>query len=218
MKKLIIIFALVFSQSAAAGEIIIASGRGFVPVAVKIDRKADHVAIPLTVQADIKKPDERLDAISAAIDTIRAALSADSELGIEIGVVSLSPSESRSKFASSSSYGSGRSSARLYALGALSDRSDVFSLSKKIYQVVRKLALPSDVSVNLGGTTLGVRDPEAYREQLLKMIRDHIRSAKASLDASGSVTIRGLEGPVLAIQKNDADVSLYIDYRIDMTM
>jgi hypothetical protein len=218
MKKPIIVFALMLSQTAAAGEIIIATGGGFVPVSVRMDKKADHVAVPLTVETDIEKPAERVDAMNTAIETIRAAVSADPDLKIEIGVVSLSPSGSRSKFSSSSSYGSGRSSAKLYALGALSDRSDVFSQTKKIYQAMHKLALPRDVSVRLGDTTLGIRDPEDYRGQLLNMIRDQVEATKEAMGASGSVTVRGLEGSVLVTQKNDADVSLYLTYRIDISM
>jgi hypothetical protein len=213
MKTFLVIFALLLPQ-AAASEIIIAKGRGFIPVAIRIDKKADHVAVPLTIDADIDKPAERLDPINAAIGTIRTALSADPDLEVEIGVVWLSAREiSKYSFASSSA---GSSSVALYALGALSGGSDVFLQTKKIYRAVNGIELPRDVSVRLGNTTLGIRDPETYRRQLLKMIRDQIAGTKQALGASGEVTVRGLEGPVLVTQKNDADVSLYLNYRIDI--
>lgn len=217
MKHLILIVALTLSQTAAASEIFIASDRGSVSVAVKIDRKADHVAIPLTVEAETGQPDERLEAITAAIASIRAAFSADPELEIKIGAFSLSPSQSRRKSSSSSTHGSLRASVQLYALGALTDRSDVFTQTMKIHRGLRELDLPRDVSVNIGSTALGVNAPETHRKQLLETIGEQIESMKDALGASGEVTISGLEGAVRATQINDTDVSLYIDYRIVIT-
>ncbi len=216
MKHLILIVALTLSETAAASEIIIASDRGSVAVAVKIDRKADHVAIPLTVAAETGQPDERLEAITAAVASIRAAFAADPELAIEIGAISLSPSQSRRK-SSSATHDSVRAFVQLYALGALTDQSDVFTQTRKVYRGLRELDLPRDVSINIGSTSLGVRAPESHRGQLLETIGAQIRSMKEALGASGKVTISGLEGAVRATQKNATDVSLYIDYRIVIT-
>lgn len=218
MKKLLLFLALTLSQTATAGEIIIANDRGSIPVAVKIDRKADHVAVPLTVRAEVEQPDEIMDTTTTAIAAIRAAFSAAPDLEIRIGVVSLSPGQSRRKSSSSSTSGSVRASVQLLALSALTDQGDVFTLTKTVYQGLRELDLPRDVSISIGSTGLGVSHPEAFREKLLEMIRDHIKSTKEALGASGKVTIRGLEGPVLATQKSDTDVSLYIDYSIDVSM
>lgn len=217
MKYLILIVSLTLSQTVAASEIFIASDRGSVSVAVKIDRKADHVAIPLTLEAEAGQPDGRLEAITAAIASIRAAFSADPELEIKIGVVSHSPGQSRRKSSSSSTHGSVRASVQLYALGALTDQSDVFTQTRKVYRGLRELDLPRDVSVNIGSTSLGVSAPETQRGQLLEMIGEQIKSAMDALGASGEVTISGLEGAVRATQINATDVSLYIDYRIVIT-
>ena len=53
---------------------------------------------------------------------------------------------------------------------------------------VTEIELPRDVSVRLGNTTLGVKDPETHRGQLRKMLRGQIEGTRQALGASGSVT------------------------------
>ena len=169
--------------------------------------------MPLTIEADIRNPIERLDATNTAIDSIKTTISAVPGLDTEVGQVSISP---RKSYALSSS-GSG-SSVTLYVIGGLSDDMDVFAQTKKIYRAVGKIELPDDVSLRLGYTRLGMRNPEDYREQLLNMIRDHVKSTKQALGAAGEVTVQGLENAVRVFEKNASDVVLYIDYAVDIGM
>jgi hypothetical protein len=218
VSKLIVIAALLLPQAAAAGEVVIAAHSDFSAAAVRIERQADYVGIPVTIEAEIKDPIERLDRLRAAMDVIDEGIAATPGLTIETEVVSLSPRKAGSFMALSSDYGSRRSTVRLFVMGELSDSGDIFSQTKKIHRALGRVKLPEDISLDLGNTALGLRDPESYRSRLLEMIRDHVAATKQSLEASGSVTVRGLESPVFVSQKNDTEVVLYLTYGIEVSM
>ncbi len=130
--------------------------------------------------------------------------------------MSLSARE-QSMLQSFSSYDSSSgSSAQLYLLGALKQDTNVFAMTKRIYQVVSSIPLGEGTKFTLGNTTLGLNEPEKYRAQILDLISKSIAESKKSLGLSGSVEVDGLESPVSVMQLNEAEVALFVNYRLSI--
>ena len=126
------------------------------------------------------------------------------------GAISLSPRE-QGKFSSSDSYRG--SSAQLYVLGSLKPDTNIFAVTKRIYQIVTPIPLADGTKVTLGNTSLGLDEPEKYRNQLLGLISKSVADAKKSLGSTGSIDIEGLESPVTVMQWSDRELLLFISYR-----
>jgi hypothetical protein len=139
---------------------------GYTPSApsVRIQTRADFLAVPITIQSDAKDPMKRIDHIESALRAVSDRVRQHTDLAMKPGVVSLSPREGSKSFSSSfSSYEAPSSSAQLYVLAALKPETTVFALTKKIYQVVTPVAAPDGAKVVIGNTTLGMSDPERFR-------------------------------------------------------
>jgi len=78
------------------------------------------------------------------------------------GAISLSPRE-QGKFSSSDSYRG--SSAQLYVLGSLKPDTNIFAVTKRIYQIVTAIPLADGTKVTLGNTSLGLDEPEKYSRE-----------------------------------------------------
>ena len=61
-----------------------------------------------------------------------------------------------------------------------------------------------------------IGDHEKYRAQILESISKSIAESKKSLALSGSVEVDGLENPVSVMQLNEAEVALFINYRLSI--
>lgn len=208
---LAVVFAL--SQFAHAGNSSVVIAVGYNPYAptVRMQLPADYVAVPITIQNDSKDPIKRADEIEKAFRSITEKLKQHPDLAVKPGIVSLSPRE-QSALKSYSGYDSG-SSAQLYVLGTLKKETNVFAVTKKIYQAVNSISLSDGTKITLGNTALGLNEPEKYRNQLLKLISKSIGETKKSLGVAGSVEVDGLENPVAVMQLNEREVVLFINYR-----
>jgi hypothetical protein len=215
MKTAFLAVALLSSQFAYASgssSVVIAVGYNAQAPAARMQVLADYVAVPVIVQNDSKDPVKRGDEIEKALRAMAEKLAQHPDLKVMPGVVSLSNREK------SKSYGSSEpdagSSARLYVLGSLKQETSIFAVTKRIYQVVAAVPLAEGTRIVLGNTTLGVDDPEKYRNQLLGLMAKSVGDAKKSLSSTGAVDIDGLENPVTVMQLNDREVLLYINYRL----
>jgi len=213
MRAILVAAALVLPPVAMAGSssVIIAVGYSPSVPPVKLQLRADYVAVPLTLQGDAKDPLKRIDQIEQSLRAISEGVKPHADLAVRFGVVSLSPRESSKSFSSYESYGG--ASAQLYVLGALRPDTTVFALTKRIHRAVAGVPLADGAKVVFGTTTLGMDDPERFRPQLLGLIAKAAAEARKSLGATGPIDIDGLESPVAVMQLNDSDVVLFINYR-----
>ncbi|MEK6761111.1 MAG: hypothetical protein AABY96_00215 [Nitrospirota bacterium] len=219
MKAVVIAMAVVLSASlayAASSSVVIAVGYNPSAPVVRIQVPADFVAMPIHVQNDSKDAVKRVDEVEKALRSIADKLHQSRDITLKQGVVSLSARE-QSMLQSFSSYDSSSgSSAQLYLLGALKQDTNVFAITKRIYQVVSSIPLGEGTKFTLGNTTLGLNEPEKYRAQILDLISKSIAESKKSLGLSGSVEVDGLESPVSVMQLNEAEVALFINYRLSI--
>ena len=89
-----------------------------------------------------------------------------------------------------------------------------FAVTKRLYQVINAVPLGDGTKVILGNTTLGLNDPEKYRDQILGSIAKSITDTKKALGTSGAVEVDGLENQISVMQLDERDVALFISYRL----
>ena len=214
MKKALFIALLLVTSSLNAGysRIVIAYSTGDVPVNSFIDLEADYVAIPVSIYSDTKNTINRLKLIHKLQSDIKAAADKKENIEFSQGIISLSPKD-KSTFSSIKSYGP-RGSANFYLFGRLKNGKDVYAITQDIYSFVHAIQKPKDTTINLGNTSLGISSPEKYRTKLLELLKTDIEEIKQTIGSDYSVTISGLNNPVLVRQKNDKEVSVFIDYRL----
>jgi len=216
MKNLLTVVVLLISINAHAGfsAIVIAYGTGNTPVNSSIDVDAEYVAMPVTLSSDAKYPSERAKLISTLQSAISSAVATNANIEFQQGAISLSPSE-KSSFSISKSYGRSSGSS-FYILAKLDNSKGVYEATQEIYSFIARIKKPEDTSLGLGNTTLAVSSPNKYRNQLLTLIKEEITNTKTTLGEGYKVSILGLENPVIVRQKNDKQVTLFIDYRVEL--
>lgn len=216
LKVIILIFSLL-SLNAYAGfsAIVIAYGTGNVPVNSSIDIDAEYVAMSVSLSSDAKYPSERAKLISKLQSSISSAASTSSDIDFQQGVISLSPSE-KSSFSLSKSYGRSSGSS-FYILSKLGNGKDVYAATQEIYTFIANIKRPDDTNLSLGNTSLAISSPQNYRGQLLEKVKAEINSTKEVLGVGHKATISGLENPVIVRQKDDRQVTLFLDYRVQFS-
>ncbi len=128
--------------------------------------------------------------------------------GLELGeeIISISPVEKR-KSANASS-----SSINLYY--TLNENNNIYDAADVINGFLQQIKPPRSVSYNLSNINLAVQDPQQYRAQLLGVISEEIKLTKKALSGGYKAVISGLENPVTVRQKNERQVVLFIDYKL----
>ena len=212
MRAVLVALALLLPQpvEAAGASVVIAAGYSPNLPSARIQTRADYVAVPINVQSDAKDPLKRFDQIESALREISGRVKPHADLSVRFGVVSLSAQETSKAFGS---YASGNSSAQLYVIGALRPDATVFSVGRRIHQVVAATPLTDGARISLGNTVLGIDDPEKFRPQLLGLISKSTTEARKLLGANGAAEIDGLENSVGVTQANESEVVLFINYR-----
>jgi hypothetical protein len=217
MLRITVLVLSLFSLNAYAGisAIVIAYGTGDVPVSGSIDIEAEYVAMSVSLSSDAKYPAERAKLIQSLQNSIKSAASKAEGIDFQQGAISLSPQE-KSSFSISKSYGRSSGSS-FYILSKLGEGKDVYSATQDIYTFISHIKTPEDTSLSLGNTSLAIISPNGYRTQLLEKIKAEIESAKKAIGSAYKVSISGLESPVVVRQKNDRQVTLFIDYRLQLS-
>jgi len=215
-KVITFVFSLL-SVNAYAGfsAIVIAYGTGDVPVNSSLDIDAEYVAMSVSLSSDAKYPSERAKLISQLQSSVSAAASKTSNIDFQQGVISLSPRE-KSSFSISKSYGRSSGSS-FYILSKLSSEKGIYAATQDIYKFISGIQKPEDTSLSLGNTSLAISSPHAYRSKLLRKVKSEINTTKEALGSTYKATVSGLENPVIVRQKNDKQVTLFIDYRIQFS-
>jgi len=212
--KKIMVWLLLFAGGLAhAGSssviVVIASGEGS-RVAATIRQRADFVAAPISLRSNKSDAAERFAAVAGAKSYLESEISKQKGWSIYEGSVSLS-GRSNSRFGSS--YG-GQAQPDLTILVPLTDASDIFSISATVMRFVAQQSFPAKVEASIGNFALGIREPQQYRPQLLKIIAEDAVRTRDTIASSARMRLEGLEGPVMVRQLNGHEVELFIDYRL----
>ncbi len=202
---------LLMMNTAYAGydQVEIASYRSTnVPVASFINIDADYVVATVTFSSDKSSPEQRATDLKTFADSL-SVLAADHGMELQQQVISISPTEKQKSINSS------RAHANLFF--KLNENNDVFAATRAMYAFIQKIQAPRGVSYSLSNTSLAVSNPESYRPKLLNLIKSDIESMKAVLGSEYKILISGLEKPVVVRQKNERELTLFIDYKLQMT-
>jgi hypothetical protein len=220
MKTILIALMMFLPQLAQAGGSLAIIAVDYNPDApsVRMQVRADYVAVPVHVQSEAKDPLKRADEIEKALRALADGIRQSADVKIKTGMVSLAPRE-RAKFSGFSSYEApSESSAQLYIMAALKQETTVFAATKRIYQIVNAVHFADGTKVTLGNTALGMDDPEKYRPQLLGLISKSASETRKLMNATGPLQVEGIENPVSVMELNESDVILFIDYRMTVQM
>ncbi len=181
------------------------SGRS-VPVSSYIERDADYAVATLRFSSSTSSLEQRTAEFKSFIDSLNEqALSVQ---GLELGeeMISISPIEKR-KSANASS-----SSINLYY--TLNENANIYDAANIMNGLLQQIKPPRSVSYNLSHINLAVQDPQQYRERLLGVIGDEIKATKKALSGGYKAVFSGLDNPVTVRQKNERQVVLFIDYKL----
>jgi len=206
MRALLLVIAIFVPQLVLASEssVVIAVGYASSVPPVRVQTRADYLAVPVSVQSDTKDPLKRIDQIENALRCLADRVKQQGDLAIRPGSVSLSPRDTTKSFISYEP--SPAPPVQLYLLASLKPETSVFALTKRIHQLV------------VGNTTLGVNDPEKFRPQLLGLIAKSVADTRKILGANGSTELDGLENPIAVMVVNETDVMLFINFRVKIQM
>ena len=214
MKRLVLLLAVRLAPAAAgAGGSVFVVAAAYTPTLppVRIQARADYVAVPITVLSDAKEAAKASDDVERALKALSDRVKQHPGLELRTGVVSLAPYEGAAgKFSSSGSYGG--SSARLHVLTPLRDDS-VFGATRRIHQALAGVRLDG-ARLSFGSAVLGVDDPEKHRAQLLALVAKSVADTRRALGVSGAAQLEGLEAPVGVMQLNESDVVIWLGYRL----
>ena len=186
--------------------------------AVSLEKDADYVSMPLSIQSNQRDPDTRFAEIKQVQNLIIAKAKDRDNIFIHKGPISLSP-QPMSKLGSISSYSySPVSTAQFYVLAKLGDKSDVYTCASRIRHFLNSITLPGKSEYALGQIQLAIANPEQFRHELLEKISQDVAFVKQAMQTSGTVSIMGLEQPVLVRQVDDQRVELFINYSTTMEL
>jgi hypothetical protein len=199
--------------------------------AIALVQPADYLCATVTLSSRAKDPARQAEEIRETSRQLSAAVSKSPLLQIHEGTLRFyggggagfdSSYTSRllslpSSAFSSSSGGSPLFSSSVRVLYKLDgSQNDTFQAATALRKLVDTLATSNPTSVHISSLTLAVEAPERQRERLLSLIRESAEAMKKTFHAD-TVTIGGLDGPVLVRQVDDASVELFIDYTLSVS-
>lgn len=106
------------------------------------------------------------------------------------------------------------STANLFIVAPLTKDRDVFQVTRDITAFVQTLQRNDQTHVSFGATSLGIEDPERFREQLLPLIQEDIKQVRSALGNAKSFEVSSLESPVAVLQKDDKNIIVFIPYKL----
>jgi len=194
---------------AEAGSYIVIASGDTVPVPAVLDVPAEYVGVSVYIRSAAKDAAKRIDEVNETRVRLNRAVSANPNLQIQWARSSYSAAEGSDKF---SSYSGADSQSQMFVLGKLGS-AGIDAVTKQIISAIKTVEAVGDASITTGDTRLGVTDPERFRKKLLGLIKDNAGEARTALGGS-SLEISGVGSPVQVVQKNDKEVSLFINYRV----
>lgn len=222
MRRMITTAIVMVAATAFAGSdvspLYILAIRDAKPVSVSLVRTADFVAIPVSIVSEQKEPAQRFDDIRAAKRLIQDTAKQNKKITIKDGPLSLSarPSSKMSFISSYSSYEQ-QSTANLTIMIPLDPQApDIFAAASEITRFVSGIKFGDKTQCNLGQVQLAVADPEQHRAAILQLIVQDIRKTKELMGSKGTLTVEGLQSPVIVRQMDETKVELLLNYAVTL--
>lgn len=222
------ILALFPIAAVSASDFVVAA-QGGVPVARKMEMRADYVGVNVTISSGSKNAANRIDDITKTKENLLAALERHGNLEVRVGWVRRYAAIADTSFSLSAPFGSALSSSGSYSgnyrlesqpeilvLGKMAQSVNRTQLENEIASVIASVKPEGDAVVSTGASSLVIDNPEQYRARLVTLISEDIVQLRRSLGGAGEAEIAGLESPVVAVQATDSDVFLYIPYRLKL--
>ncbi len=194
--------------------------------AIALVQPADFICATITVSSREKDPVRQAEEMRAALSRLNDAVSKSPQLQLHEGPL---------RFYSGAYNGSGpRLSGLPASVSSGAGGSPLFSNTVRVLykldgsqndplqgatalrKLVDSLETGSSTNLQIGSLTLAVEAPERQRERLLALIRESAEAMKKTFNAD-TVTIGGLDGPVLVRQVDEASVELFIDYSLSVS-
>lgn len=207
-------FLVVTSCYADSTSFVIASQRTYPPVSVKIELAAEYVAISVSITSSEKDALRNLENIQGVTSKLLDAVRKTQNIKFRQGTVSLSVNQGTEGGYSSFGSGNGASNSNLFLVSSLAKDRDIYQVTREIIAVVQSLPKNDQTRVTFGVTSLGIDDPERYRERLLPMIQKETEHVRSALGKPKSFEISGLENAVSVVQQDDKSVSIFIPYKL----
>ena len=208
MRYLVVVGLILSPLLAEAASYIAIAGEGRTPVSPVMEMPAEYVGVSVFIRSDAKDAAKRIDEVNETRASLNKAVAANPNLQLQWTRSSYSAEDGSYKL---SSYGADARS-QLFVLGKLGPGS-IDTVTKQIIAAIKAVEPEGDANIRTGDTSLGVTDPERFRKTLLDMVKASITDTKAALGGS-SVEVSGLESPVQVVQKNDREITLFLNYRL----
>jgi hypothetical protein len=202
--------SLVPSPSLSESEWVVSAASGHPRVASFLEVDAELVTVQVTLSSANDRAAARASELEETRRRVAAAAEADDLVSLSPGVVSLSPEDDTSKYR-------GSSRADLFLSVPLDPSLSSFEAVRRIHAVVARVEAVGEAQLSAGASSLGVRNAESYRDQLLALVAAEAGALKQRFGPGASVEVSGLGGAVLVSQRDDRRVFLSIAYSLSAT-
>ena len=217
MKRICWVIVVLFASNccyAGSSYFVVAMSRSSSSTSVKIEVAADYVVVPVSISSDDKDPLRNVENIQATKAKLTEAANKNPTIKVRYGVQSLSVSAREEATFSSYSPASPPSTADIHLFVPLTKDKDVFQVTRDIVAFLRSIPKPDQVRLRLGTTSLGLDNPEQYRDRLLPLIAKEVERARSAIGHSKSFEVSGMESPVLVMQQDEKNVVVFIPFRL----
>jgi hypothetical protein len=185
--------------------------------AVSVEIDAEFVSISVDIESSQKTPAAQFTQIKQVQEAILNAAKEREDIVIYRGPIALSAEPRKGWFEYSSYYRPGVSAAQFYVLAAIGEGMDMYDAALRIRQFLDSVNI-GKANWDLGPIQLAVRDPQRYRGAILTKISKDAEFVKDSLWKDSSVTLTGLNNPVLVRQVDNRRVELFIEYTMALNI
>jgi hypothetical protein len=179
---------------------------------------AEYVSVPVHILSEQKNSALAYEESRKAIDLIAAEAKTNGQIGVSMGVATLS--QHRSEGGISSGYwNQPAASSEIFLLVPLTrEHNNIFDAGAVAGHFLENLRLPGRTRYELGRLTLAVDTPEQYRAKLLGMVAEQIKNTRSAMVTKGAVKADGVESPVMVRQLDDRRIELFLNYRLSITL
>lgn len=180
--------------------------------AVSLKRKADYVSVPVSLHCNLRDAAERIAEYRAAVNQIIEAAAKTPNLKVLNGKFSLSAASYGGNIFGAGSSADFDTSIEIYLIGALTGDTSVFDRAAEIKALMDNLKISKRIKLTVGGTSLGVSNPEQYRPELVKQIAADLQMVSSALAGKLTIRVRGLDERVQVRQVDEQNVRIFIPY------
>jgi hypothetical protein len=199
--------------AAPAGPLVLPSQADKAAVAVSITQPADYLCAAVEISSSEKDATTSAEGVKRTLATLAAEIAKVPVLELHRGAVLVSPEYGKGSYSSRSPM----VSARVFVLLRLDPtKTNPLDGTALIRRIVARVKPEPGAALTVESIGLAVDSPESRRAELIKRIGVEAAAMRAAFDGA-TVTVSGLESPVLVRQVDDTRVELFIGYELGVT-